>query len=141
MDDRIAASLGRPRLYAALFAAFAGGALAIAGVGLFGLLAYSVAQRTQEIGIRMALGAAGRHIIRLVLRQTVQTVAAGLAVGLAASVALGRMMRAFLYGVSTHDVVTLAVVAFVLAASAAMACLIPVRRAIAVDPLVALRTE
>jgi predicted permease len=141
MEDRIATSLARPRTYAVLFGVFASCALAIAAVGLFGLVAYSVAQRTKEIGIRMALGALDRQITTLVLQHAFVVVVVGLIVGLGASLALGAALRSFLYGVTAHDGATLAGVAAILAAIAIAACLLPTRRALSVDPAVALRTE
>jgi len=141
MDQRVATSLAKPRTYAALLGAFAGCALVIAGVGLFGLLAYSVAQRTKEIGVRMALGAVGRQIMALVLRQTLAIICVGLALGMAASFVLSGLLRRFLYGVTTHDSFTLLAAAALLAVVGVAACLIPVRRATAVDPLIALRAE
>ncbi|HVZ24231.1 MAG TPA: ADOP family duplicated permease, partial [Vicinamibacterales bacterium] len=141
MDDRIATSLARPRTYAALFGVFAAGALAIAGVGLFGLLAHTVAQRTREIGIRIALGALRGQITVLVLRHAVIVVSAGLLVGLGASLALGTLLRSFLYGVTTHDPSTFLAVIAILAAIAVASCLLPLRRALLVDPVVALRVD
>jgi hypothetical protein len=141
MDQRVALSLARPRAYAVLLAGFAISALVIAGVGLFGLLAYGVAQRTKEIGVRIALGALGRHIAALVLRQALAIIGTGLAIGMAASFALGSVFRTFLYGVGAHDGYTLVSVAILLAVIAVAACLIPARRAAAVSPLAALRAD
>jgi predicted permease len=141
MEDRVEGSLARPRTYAVLLAGFAAGALAIASVGLFGLLTYSVAQRTKEIGVRMALGALTGHIVTLVLGQALVIVGAGLAVGLAASLALGAVLRSFLYGVSAHDGLTMIAVAAVLAIASVAACVIPARRATRLSPLIALRAE
>ncbi len=141
MEDRIATSLARPRTYAALLGGFAVCAVAIAAVGLFGLLAYSVAQRTKEIGIRIALGAVAREIALLVLRHAFVVVCAGLGIGLAASLALGAVLRRFLYGVTAHDAATLAGVTATLALIAVAACLWPLRRALQIDPAVSLRAE
>jgi putative ABC transport system permease protein len=140
MDDRVMTSLARPRLYTVVLAWFGVFALLIAGVGLFGVLSFSVAQRTREIGVRSALGAQPGDIVALVLRQALWTVGAGLAIGLAAAFMCGRLLSAFLYGVSSRDTLTFAAVAIVIVAVAALACLIPAMRAAKMDPLTALRT-
>jgi ABC-type antimicrobial peptide transport system permease subunit len=111
----------------------------IAGVGLFGVLSFSVAQRTQEIGVRSALGAQARDIVALVLRQALWIVGIGVLVGLAAALAGVRLLSAFLYGISPHDVLTFVAVPMVIVAVAAVACLVPARRAAKVDPLTAIR--
>jgi putative ABC transport system permease protein len=139
MDDRVMASLARPRLYAVVLGWFGGFAVLIAGVGLFGVMSFSVAQRTREIGVRSALGARTRDIVALVLGQALWIVAAGVAIGLAAAVAGVRLLSAFLYGVSAHDAPTFVAVPIVVGAVAAVACLVPARRAARVDPLTALR--
>lgn len=139
MEDRVMTSLERPRLYVVVLAGFGVVALLIAGVGLFGILSFGVAQRTREIGVRSALGAQTRDIIGLVLRQALEIVGIGLAVGLCVALAGARSLSAFLYGISPYDVLTFVVVSIVIAASAAIACVVPARRAARVDPLTALR--
>lgn len=140
MDDRVMTSLARPRLYAVVLAGFGAFAVLIAGVGLFGVLSFSVAQRTREIGVRSALGAPARHIVALVLRQAFWIVAVGVAIGLAAALAGVRLLSVFLYGISPHDALTFVAVPLVVVAVAAIACVVPARRAAKVDPLTALRT-
>jgi putative ABC transport system permease protein len=139
MEDKAAATLSRPRLYAVLLTTFAAFALTIAGVGLFGVLSYSVAQRTREIGIRSALGARVADIVALVLRQSMAIAAGGLAVGLVASLWLSRIVQTFLFGVTAHDPVSFAAVALLLLVVAAVASIVPARRAARVDPVKVLR--
>ncbi len=134
MEDRVWSSLAQPRLYAVLLGGFAIFALAIAGVGLFGVLSYSVAQRTREIGVRTALGATPGAIVRLVVGQGLTMTVIGLAAGLLASVWLAGLLGAFLYGVSAHDAVSFALVPLVLLLVALAACAVPARRAARVDP-------
>lgn len=139
MRERVADSLANPRLYAMLLGAFAIFALLIAGVGLFGVLSYSVAQRAREIGIRSALGAQLRDIVALVVRQSMAIAGAGLAIGIVASYWVSRLLTTFLYGVTPHDAVSYVVVALVLLAVAALASVVPARRAATVDPVKVLR--
>lgn len=139
MKDRVMTSLAKPRLYAVVLAWFGVFALLIAGVGLFGVLSFSVAQRTREIGVRCALGAQARDIVALVLRQALWIVGVGVAIGLAAALASVRLLSAFLYGISPRDALTFVAVPIVIVAVAAVACLVPARRAAKVDPLTALR--
>ena len=139
MRDRVTESLSRPRLYAMLLGTFAAFALAIAGVGLFGVLSYSVAQRAREIGVRTALGAQVRDIVGLVVGQSMVIAGAGLAIGLVASFWLTRALQRFLYGVTAHDVVSFATVAVILTIVAAVASIVPARRAARVDPVKVLR--
>jgi putative ABC transport system permease protein len=139
MEERVMTSLARPRLYAAVLGAFCVFAVAIAGVGLFGVLSYSVAQRTREIGVRTALGATPADIVRLVLNQALLMTAVGIGVGVWGSFALTKYLSAFLYGVTRHDLPTFAAVAIVLVAVTAAACAAPARRAARIDPLRALR--
>jgi putative ABC transport system permease protein len=109
-------------------------------VGLFGVLSFSVAQRTREIGVRSALGAQAHDIVALVLRPALWIVGIGVLVGLAAGAAGVRLLSAFLYGISAYDALTFVAVPIVIVAIAAIACLVPARRAAKVDPLTALRT-
>jgi predicted permease len=139
MQDRVAESLAQPRLYAMLLGTFAAFALAIAGVGLFGVLSYSVAQRSREIGVRTALGAQVRDIVGLVLGQSMAIAGAGVAAGLAASFWLTRVLQKFLYGVTPHDRVSFAAVAALLLLVSALATIVPARRAARVDPVKVLR--
>ena len=141
MEDRVMTSLETPRLYAVVLAWFSMVALLVAAVGLFGVLSFSVAQRAREIGVRSALGAQPSDIIALVLRQALWIVSIGVLVGLGAAVAGVRLLSAFLYGISPHDAVTFVVVPIVIATTAAIACVVPARRASRVDPMVALRCE
>jgi len=139
MEDRVMTSVARPRLYAVVTSSFAVVALLVAGVGLFGVLSFSVAQRTREIGVRAALGAQTRDIVQLVLGQAFWIVGAGVIVGVAAALASGRLLSSFLFGVSPHDALTFIAVPCVVLPIAAIACLVPARRAIRVDPLAAMR--
>jgi putative ABC transport system permease protein len=124
-----------------VFAGFGGSALALVAIGVYGLLAYSLAQRRHEMAIRLALGAARREILSLMLGQSMKYVAAGLAGGLLASLVLARMMTKFLYRVTPTDPATYLVVALVVVAVAAAAGYVPSRRAADQDPNVALRIE
>jgi putative ABC transport system permease protein len=140
VDDSIAL----PRVQAILLGVFAGIALLLAAVGLYGVMAYAVSQRTQEIGIRMALGAGRGSVMMMVLRQAAVLTGVGLAIGLAGAVALGRVLTSvlepLLFNVTPADVATLAIVPSVLAAAALVATILPARRATRVDPIQALRT-
>lgn len=140
MEDRVMTSLERPRLYAVVLGWFAVFALLVAGVGLFGVLAFSVAQRTREIGVRSALGAQARDIVRLVLGQALWIVGVGTAIGLGAALAGVRLLSTFLYGITPHDVPTFVLAPMVIVIVAVVACLVPARRAARVDPLTALRS-
>ena len=140
MEDRVMASLAKPRFYAVILAGFGALAVLIAGVGLFGVLSFSVAQRTREIGVRSALGAQVRDIVALVLRQALWIVGLGLVIGFAAALAGARLLSAFLYGISPYDRPTFIAVPIVIVLVAALACLVPAHRAAKVDPLTTLRT-
>ncbi len=141
MQRVIHQSLARPRFVTLLVMLFAAVALALAAVGTYGVLAYSVEQRTQEIGVRMALGAQVQGILAMVLRQGLGLVASGLVIGLSLAIVLRRVLASLLFGVSPSDPLTLAGVAAVLGLTAAAACYLPARRAAAVAPAVALRHE
>jgi predicted permease len=141
MDVRISDSLSTRRSPALMAAIFACSALLLATIGLYGVMAYAVAQRTREFGVRMALGAQNVDVLRLVLTEGLRLGAIGLGVGLVLSLFLMRFMASLLYGVSAYDPATLSGVAAVIAAVACAACLLPARRATQVDPMVALRSE
>jgi putative ABC transport system permease protein len=141
MEQVVSASAARPRFLAVLLSLFAGVALALAAIGIFGLLSYAVAQRTREIGIRMALGAEPGGVVGTVLRRALVLVAAGLGLGIAGALALTRLLQSMLFGVSPADPYTLVGVVLLLGATGLLAGLVPARRAAAVEPLVALRHE
>ncbi|HUX66079.1 MAG TPA: ABC transporter permease [Terriglobales bacterium] len=141
MDQRVALSLAQRRLTLWLMGAFALLALALAAIGIYGVLSYAVAQRRQEIGVRMALGADRGRVLGLVLGQGLKLAAAGAAAGLVAALLLGRLASSFLFGVTITDPLTLAGVPALLLGIAALACYLPARRATRVDPVIALRGE
>jgi predicted permease len=141
MEDRLMSSLSRPRAYAFVLGGFATFALAIAAVGLFGVLSYGVAQRSREIGVRTALGAQTVDIVAIVLRSGLTITAAGLAAGLATAALLVGSLSKILYGVGPFDPATFIVVPMVLALAAAVACVAPARRAARIDPIRALRPD
>jgi putative ABC transport system permease protein len=141
LREKVAATLGQERLLAVLFLAFGGLALVLAGSGLFGLAAYTTQGRTREIGLRVALGARPRDVLRLVLGQSLGLVAAGLTLGLALTVLAGRLLAAQLFGVRPSDPWNLLAVAGVLVLTALLASHLPARRALRVDPVTALRSE
>ncbi len=134
-------ALLQERLFASLLSFFGGLAVMLAAIGLYGVMAYSVAQRTQEIGIRMALGAQTTNVLRLVIWQGMKLVVAGLVIGAGGAYALKQVIESQLYGVKANDPVTLVVVGVLLLLIALVACYIPARRATKVDPMVALRYE
>jgi putative ABC transport system permease protein len=141
MDQLLAESLARRRFNMMLLAGFACVALLLAAVGIYGVMSYSVTQRTHEIGIRMALGAQTRDVLKMVVLQGMTLVLIGVGIGLLAAFAVTRIMSSLLYGISPTDAMTFGAVAVLLAGIAVLACLIPARRATRVDPLVALRYE
>jgi len=141
LDTIVTQSLGQERVTMTLLGVFAGIALLLAVVGIYGAVAYMVEQRTGEIGVRMALGAHTSDVLDLVVRQGMTPVILGLIIGLAGTFAVGRLIAAQLYQISPHDPFLLGAAAIVLAVAALLACLIPARRATRVDPIQALRTE
>jgi putative ABC transport system permease protein len=141
MDKVLAESISRSRFTMLLLAVFASLAIALAGIGLYGVISYSVTQRTQEIGLRMALGAERHDVLRLVLNQGLHLIAAGLVVGLLGSLVLTRLIETLLFQLSPTDPMTFLAVASLLTAIALAATLIPALRATKVDPMVALRYE
>jgi putative ABC transport system permease protein len=141
MDEYLAKATAQPRLDSALLALFAGLALILAMVGIYGVMSYGVAQRTNEFGIRMTLGAQRGDMIGLVLKQGLGVAAIGAAVGIAAAVGATRLLSSLLFGVKPGDPLTLAAVSVILLVCALVACYIPARRAMRVDPMVALRYE
>lgn len=141
LDVIKAESVGDTRYRATVFAVFAGISLLLSAIGIYGVISYSVTQRTREIGIRAALGASRGDIVRLVLRYGLTLTALGLALGVGAAFGLNRLLGSLLFGVSGHDPVTFVVVAVVLGAVALAACILPARRATKVSPLIALRCE
>jgi putative ABC transport system permease protein len=141
MDDRLAEFLAQPRFRTVVLGAFAGLALLLAAIGIFGVLSQSVSQRTHELGIRMALGAERGQVLWLIVRQGMSLAIAGTGIGLLAALAADRLLAAMLYGVKPTDPMTMASVCLVLVAVALLASYIPARRATKVDPMVALRYE
>jgi putative ABC transport system permease protein len=141
MDRLLADSIGSSRFFAMLVAIFAALALVLAAVGLYGVMSYAVAQRTQEIGVRLALGAAERQIFGLVVGESLKLAAIGLALGLAGSLAVGRALKGLLFGVQGTDALTFAGTAALLVSVAFLASFIPARRAMRTDPMEALRVE
>jgi predicted permease len=141
MDKIVAQALGQARLMMWLLGIFAGAALLLAAVGIYGAVAYTVEQRTGEIGVRMALGAQTMDVLRLVVAQGMKPVIIGLAAGLAAALALGRLLTLQLYQISAHNPLVLTATVLILGAAALFACLLPARRAALIDPIQALRTE
>ena len=141
MEQIIARSLAQRRFTMLVLIIFAGTALLLAAVGIYGVMSYAVTRRTHELGIRAALGASRREIVGLVVRQGMRLAAIGMAAGLVAALALTRFMAGLLYGVRPADPATLAAVTLLLGGIALLACYIPARRAAAVDAVVALRCE
>jgi putative ABC transport system permease protein len=141
MEEIIAEANGPSRFYATLVAIFAALALVLAAVGIYGVMSYAVTQRTQELGVRLALGATGRQIFGLVVGESLKLAAVGLVLGVAGAIAVGRAMDTLLFGVPATDVVTFGATAAVLTLVAVLASYMPARRAMRTDPMAALRTE
>ena len=141
MDAVVAQALGPARLMTWLLGIFAGVALLLASIGIYGAVAYTVEQRTGEIGVRMALGAQTRDVLKLIINQGMRPVVIGLAIGMLCAIALGRLIASQLFEVSAHNPALLGGATILLAATALFACLLPARRAAMVDPVQALRTE
>jgi putative ABC transport system permease protein len=141
MEQYLFDSIAPQRLSVTLLGIFAGIALVLAVIGIYGVISFSVARRTREIGVRMALGASGGTVVRMIVRQALLLVLSGVAIGIAAALALTRFISSLLFGVSATDPAVLAGVTVLLIAIASLACYIPARRASAVDPIVALRYE
>jgi predicted permease len=141
LSDVVADSLVRPRFLSLLLGAFSVIALMLAAVGIYGVMSYAVSQRTQEIGVRMALGARSSDVMKMVLGQGSKLAVAGIGIGLAGAFALTRVMSTLLFEVSVTDPVTFAAVVALLVIVALLACWVPARRATKVDPLIALRNE
>ena len=141
MDEALAASVAQPRFRTVLLGLFATAAMLIATCGLYGLMAYAVTQRRREIGVRMALGATRRDVLRLVLTRALRIVAAGLIAGLAGAAAVTRLLRTFLFGVTPTDPLVFTIVTLLLLAVGLMAAWLPARRAARIDPWSALRAE
>ena len=141
LDDRISGALSRPRFNAVLIAGFAGAALLVAALGVYGMLSYSVSSRLREMGVRLALGAAPPHIVRFILAEGLRLAIAGIAIGLIAALAAGRLLRSLVVDVSPSNPWLLGAVTIVMMAVAAFAAFLPARRASAVDPITVLRQE
>ncbi len=141
MDERLAEVVAQPRVNLIVLGAFALLALVIAAIGTYGVMAYAIAQRTRELGIRVALGASGGNVVRLVVRQGMLPALAGIGIGVVGALLGARLLASLLYGVGTHDVPTFAIAVSALGAVALMACYLPARRAANADPMLALRSD
>ncbi len=141
LESQLARHIAPRRFNTWLLGLFAAVALLLAVIGLYGVLAYSVSQRSHEIGIRMALGAQAADVLKLVVKQGMKLALIGIAIGLVASFALTRLMASLLYGVSSTDPLTFILILLLITTAALVACWIPARRAVKTDPMVALRCE
>jgi putative ABC transport system permease protein len=141
MDDVVTTSVAPPRFRTVLVSIFALVGLLLAAIGIYGVMAYAVAERTHELGVRIALGAERRDVVRLVLGEALVLAAAGIAAGVAGALAATRLIQSLLFGVTTTDAATFAGIGALLFATALVASWIPTRRALRVDPMVALRYE
>jgi ABC-type antimicrobial peptide transport system permease subunit len=141
MDDLVGRSIAERRFTMLLLAAFATVAVLLAAIGVYGVLAYLVAQRTQEIGVRLAMGAAPGDVVRLFVQEGAAVSAVGVALGLASAIAAARALTSLIFGVTTTDPLTFAGVATALALVALLASYLPARRAARIDPMSALRTD
>jgi putative ABC transport system permease protein len=141
MNDRLSDVVAEPRFQALLLGLFGLVALVLVSAGVYGVVSYSVAQRAKEIGVRMALGAGAGDVLRLVIGQGMKLVLAGVAIGIAGALALTRLMKTLLFGVSAYDPLTFVSIALLLALVALLACWIPASRATRVNPIIALRRE
>ena len=141
LKEIVKKSLSQRRFILALIGGFAGAALLLAAIGLYGVMGYAVSQRTREIGVRMALGARQRDVVSMVIGQGMRIVLIGLAVGMIGAVGLSRLLQGFLFEIKPSDPTTFVAVSFILLAVALFACWLPARRAARVDPMVALRME
>ncbi|MBO0722480.1 MAG: FtsX-like permease family protein [Blastocatellia bacterium] len=141
MEDILAKAAELPRFNMLLFGVLAAVALLLAAIGIYGLMAYQVAQRTHEIGIRLALGAQKSDVLFLVMKHGMKLAVMGIVIGLGAALSLTRLIRSWLFGVSATDPLTFGGIMVLLTAAALLACYLPARRATEVDPLVALRHE
>jgi putative ABC transport system permease protein len=141
MAQLIGETLWQRRLWGVMFTIFAALALILAAIGIYGVLSYSVSQRTRELGIRMALGARSSDVLRLVIVQGMKLSVLGIALGLAISFALSRLINSLLFGISAYDPGTFSLMCVVLIGVGLLACYLPARRALGVDPITALRIE
>jgi putative ABC transport system permease protein len=141
MEDLLGEGIARPRFQMMLFASFAGIALLLTVIGLYGVLAYSVLKRTREIGVRVALGASRQMVLGMVLKHAMLLVAAGVVLGLAAAFAAGKVLANMLYGISPRNPLLLAIACCSITVTAGLAAYLPARRAALIDPMQALRNE